>query len=118
MLPREVEDGGENNIRNNDQKRGLDYGGRGGPTDSIGPAVDPEPLQATHVDDDGRECQALDQSANYVAQLNRTQHVVKVKAETEVGGEKHEDSARQDAANVRGDGETRNHDQRGQVLWR
>ncbi len=113
MLPREVEDGGKNDIRNNDQKRRLDHGRRSGSTDSIGPAADSKPFQATDVDDDGRECQALDQSANYVAQLNRTQHVVKVKAETEVGGEKHEDSARQDAANVRGDGETRHHDERG-----
>ncbi len=47
MLSREVEDGGENNIRNNDQKRRLDDGGRGGSTDSIGPAADAKPLQAT-----------------------------------------------------------------------
>ena len=113
MFPREVEDGGEDNIRNNDQKRGLDDGGRGGSTDSIGPAADAKPLQATNVDDDGRERQALDQAANHVAQLDRSQHVLKIKAETKVSGEEHEDSGRQDAANVRGDGETRHHDERG-----
>ncbi len=114
MLPREVvEDGGENNIRNNDQKRRLDHGGCGGSTDGIGPAVDSKPFKTTHVDDDRRERQALDQPANHVAQLDRSQHVVKIEARAKVRAEKHEDSARQDAANIRRDRETGHHDQRG-----
>ncbi len=60
MLSCEVEDGGENDICNNYQKRRLDHSGRRRSTDSIGAAVDSKPFQATHVDDDGGERQALD----------------------------------------------------------
>src|SRR2546427_11716082 len=119
MLPREVvKDGGENDVRNNDQKRRLDHSASGGPTDSVGPAVDSKPLEATHVDDNGRERQALDQAANHIAQLDRSQHVVKVEAQAKVGSKKHEDYARQHDANDGLDGETGYHDQRSYILWR
>ena len=80
MLPREVEDGGEKNISNNDKKRRLDHSGRGGSADSIGSPVNTEPLQATYVDDDGGERQALNQPADHVSQLNRGQHVLQIEA--------------------------------------
>src|SRR5436309_15098917 len=114
MLRREVvKKDSESDVRNNNMKRRLDHNDSRRPTDSVERAVDSKPLEANHVDDNGRERQALDQSANHIAQLERSQHVVKVEAQAKVGSKKHEDSARQDAVNVGRDGETGHHDQRG-----
>src|SRR5579863_6096847 len=69
------------------------------------------------MSDDCGKGYALDESGDHVAQHDGVQHVAEVEKWSESGAEEHEHSARQNAANVRDDTETRNADQRRQILW-
>src|SRR5208337_1124525 len=69
------------------------------------------------MSNDRRKSYALNEPRDYIAQLDGFQHIAEIEQWREPGAEEHEQPARQDAANIRDDAETRNADQRCQELW-
>jgi hypothetical protein len=78
VFPREVKDGGENRVRNDDQERRLHYCTGSGATNGVGTAVNTKAFQTSNLRNNGPEDNALDEPHNYVAQVDCLEHIMEV----------------------------------------
>src|SRR5262249_3314258 len=83
-----------------------------------GPSAYAKSFQAAYVDDDGGKGQALDETGDHVAKLDRDQHVVQIDPQTQMGAEKHEERACENATDVGENAQAGYRDKRGQILGR